>query len=624
MPRPFLILCWCVGSCCFSFSAIPALEREITLHLSNERLNIALDKIQEQAGIIFSYPSSILDNAAPVSLQLKQKTVREALALLLPKGISYKAKNNYIILKEKPIEKNTKKTELSGYVYDKNTDRKIANVTLYDKSTLQNVTTNAYGYYSISLPKEDQCLTVKKENYRDTCVAVTYLKDSSLTNISIDPVSEQIRSQDSAYWKERLKDFSEATSRLFKRFRGYVNTINIKDTISREFQFSLLPFIGTNGLLSGNVYNKISLNVYGGFSRGTRALELGGIFNVDREKVSGAQLAGVFNIVGDSVDGCQLAGSFNITGKNMDGCQAAGFVNINLGGGSGFQGAGGGNINAKNYSGFSAAGLSNINYKSTKGLQLAGLVNITVDTLEGASLAGIVNTAGFGKRSLQVAGLVNAASVGDHHLQVAGLMNVTDLGSSDLQVGVVNRAHKLTGVQVGLLNTSDSASGVPIGFLSFVKKGVHQLELSSDENYSANLSLRTGVHSFYNLLGAGIQTDSKAPVWTFGYGIGTSFKLKNKLRADATVSIYHVSSGKFYAATSELCKFYIGLEYKCTGKFSIAAGPAFNIYCTDPSQPDYADIYSKIAPSSAAFNGSLANGFLLKGWFGGRIALRFF
>jgi carboxypeptidase-like protein len=639
MMRFILFFCFALCLPAKFFAFVFALEREVNLTLTNEKVSSALNKIQEQTGLVFSYQPSVLSNLGTVSLQLRHKTVREALALIFPKNITYKSKSNYIILKEKPVEKETKKAELSGYVYDKNTDKKLPNVTIYDKNTLQSVTTNEYGYYSISMPDNNQCLSVNKENYRDTCVSFTYLKDK-LTNISIDPVSDSVRARDSLFWKQRLHDFSESTNLFFKRFKGYVNTINVKDTLTRNFQVSLLPFVGTNGLLSGNVYNKFSLNIFGGYSRGTRALELGGFFNIDREKVTGAQLAGFFNVVGDSVRGAQLAGFFNVTGKQVDGIQATGFVNMNLGKMNGvqysgflnlnfgdvkgMQGAGLMNINGKSMTGISMAGGLNINRYSVTGLQLAGLMNITGDTLTGLSVAGGMNLAWYSNRSLTIAGIMNNTRFGHNNMQIAGFINSTGKGSTDLQVaGFFNRAHHLRGLQLGFLNYADSATGVPIGFLSFVKSGKHQLEFSTDELFYANLSFRTGVNVFHNILTAGIQPSAGGPVWGFGYGVGSTFKLKNKLSADLSATMQHLSSGKLYFATSELYRFYAGVEYKFGKQLSIAAGPTFNLYWSDALLPDYENTYSQVAPYHS-FSSSLPNDFNLKGWFGARVAVRFF
>ncbi len=616
----------CVLLCFYKpvLAGVPVLEREISMTFSNEKLSSALAKIQDHTGLIFSYSSRILDNAPPVTLQLKQKTVREALALMLPKNISYKAKNNYIILKEKAEEKPARKTELSGYVYDKSTEKKLANVTLYDKTTLQTVTTNEYGYYSITLPKDDQCLSVNKENYRDTCVSLTYLKEGPLTNIQLAPLDDEQRKRDSVNWRQRFRDFSQTTNDLFKRFKGYVSTINVKDTFTRHFQVSVVPFIGTNGLMSGNVYNKYSLNIFGGYSLGTKALELGGFFNIDREKVSGVQMAGFFNVVGDSMNGAQMAGFFNINGRSTKGVQLAGFFNLNLGTVNGYQGAGFMNINAKKVTGVSTAGMMNLNRFSVKGVQAAGMMNLFGDTLEGVAVAGYMNLTWHSKKSVEVAGLVNSARYGNQNKQFAGLLNNTAKGRTRLQVSsLFNRAHYLSGLQIGTFNYADSASGIPIGLLSFVKSGVHQLEISSDELFPANLGFRTGVRSFYNILSAGLRPGPGETLWNFGYGLGSSFKIKEKLGAEISATMHHVSKGSFYFATSELYKFYFGLEYQLSKNIRISGGPTYNLYWTDELLPAYAGTYDQVAPYYT-FNKHLQNDFNLKGWYGMRVGLRFF
>lgn len=640
MQRFGLALIFCFAFCKISFAIVPALEREVNLTFTNEKITTVLAKIQEQTGLVFSYQPSIVNGLGPVSMQFRQKTVREVLATLLPKNIVFKSKSNYIILKEKPPEKNTKKTELSGYVYDKNTDKKLPNVTIYDKNTLQSVTTNEYGFYTMSVPNEEQCLSVNKQNYRDTCVSLTYLKDKKLTNISINPVSDSVKARDSINWRIKLKDLGEYANGMFRDFKGYINTINVKDTFTRNAQVSFLPFVGSNHLMSGNVYNRYSLNIFGGYSRGNRLLEVGGFFNINKETVTGLQMAGFFNLVGDSVKGAQLAGFFNATGKDVSGFQAAGFFNMNLGTVNGVQAAGFLNTNVKKVSGVqiagmvnmnmrgidgvAAAGLLNINRLSVNGMQIAGMMNIIGDTLNGASMAGLINIAKYSKNSLQVAGMMNIAGKGDNNVQASALINSTSKGTTRLQVsGFINRAHKLTGIQLGIINYADSASGVPFGLLSFVKKGLHQLELSSDEVFYTNVSLRTGVNAFYNIFNLCVRPNKDQPLWSIGYGVGSSVKISGKVRADFSATVNHVSSGAFYFATSEHYKFYTGVEYKFGKAFAVAMGPTFNLYWSDVLLPDYSTIYSSIAPYTL-FNKSLANDFNLKGWLGGRIAVRFF
>ncbi len=584
--RAFIFLLVLGYNLCLALT--PPLEREVNLSLSNERFSNVLIKIQEQTGLVFSYKPSIVDGIAPVSIQLKHKTVREALALMLPKSVTYKAKNNYIILKEKPEEINPKKTEISGYVYDKETEQKVANVTIYDKESLQSVTTDEYGFYSISVPSTNEKISINKDNYQDTILSLTYLKENKINNITLSPISEARRRQDSIRWKDRLKDIGLYTNTAYKKFKGFVNTINVRDTITRNVQVSLFPFIGTNHKLSGNVVNKLSFNVWGGFARGVKGFEIAGLFNIDRENVIGTQLAGVFNIVGDTVKGTQLAGYFNITGNYMKGFQAASLMNLNN---RGMKGVG-------------LAGLMNIS-NSVRGVQIAGIGNLN-DTLKGIAVAGLFNVTDFGNNAAQISCLFNNQKKGSASLQIAGLFNT---------------AGYLKGVQIAPFNFADSAVGVPIGFFSFVKKGVHQIEFSADELFSSNISFRTGAPAFYNIFSIGFASRSTKNLTQLGYGIGTSFRIKNKFRSDITASMHHISKGGFYFATNEIYQVYCGLEYKVRKKFSLAAGPTFNVLMSDALLPDY-QTYQSIMPYTV-FNTTNPYDFNFKGWIGGKIALRF-
>ena len=68
--------------------------------------------------------------------------------------------------------------------------------------------------------------------------------------------------------------------------------------------------------MSGAVYNRVSLNILGGYARGLKGVEFAGWFNIERENVEGLQFAGLFNAVGDTVKGMQFAGLFNRLAKS--------------------------------------------------------------------------------------------------------------------------------------------------------------------------------------------------------------------------------------------------------------------------------------------------------------------
>lgn len=113
--------------CLFSvqvFAFIPPLEREISLQTSNESIPAVFEKIQQLAQVNFSYPASLVASLSPVSVNLKNKTIREVLVQILPASILVKQKNNYILLRAKPVEKTPETKKISGYVVDQSTQQK--------------------------------------------------------------------------------------------------------------------------------------------------------------------------------------------------------------------------------------------------------------------------------------------------------------------------------------------------------------------------------------------------------------------------------------------------------------------------------------------------------------------
>jgi len=356
-------------------------------------------------------------------------------------------------------------------------------------------------------------------------------------------------------------------------------TDSTKDAVSiykeRAFQFTFVSPIGTNGLECYKVTNKVSLNLLAGVSGGVNGFEAGTIANVVLKDVKGVQFAGFANVVLGDVHGAQFSSYFNYTGKNLSGASLAGLGNVNMGELHGTQIAYFFNFNRKGGSGLQLAGHSNMTLGNFKGAQIATAANIAIGNVEGAQI-----------------------SVG------------------------VNIAKKVKGIQLGLINIADTVDGASIGFINVIRKGKHQLEFSGDELFYTNVSYRMGTSSFYNVFSTGYQPGSKNNLWHFGYGAGTSFKIKNKLSGDASATAHHVSANGFTFETSELLRFYIGVEYKIAKKISVAAGPTYNFYFSDALLSKFNSNQGDITPYHN-FNSTTSNDFNVKGWIGGRIAIRF-
>ncbi|MCC6371883.1 MAG: hypothetical protein IT236_12815 [Bacteroidia bacterium] len=366
---------------------------------------------------------------------------------------------------------------------------------------------------------------------------------------------------------------------------------SVEEDKKSDMQFTIFPPIGTNGIEAFNTTNRISINMFAGVSKGLDGIEVGGFANVILKDVKGFQGAGFANVVLHNVKGVQAAGFTNYSGGNFEGAALSGFCNTNLGDLKGGQFAGFCNANLGVLKGLQLSGFANYNQKDMKGIQGAGYFNINLGNFNGAQLSGFAN--------------VNR---GDFNgIQASGFFNY---------------ARKLKGIQFGFINYADSVDGATIGFCNIVKKGLHQVEVSADEMFYTNVAVRTGTHKFYNIFSTGFSSQPKGLLWNIGYGVGTSFKLKDNLRTDVSLSAHHVSRGLLYHATSELYKLYLGVEYKIANKCYLAGGPTLNIYWGDALQPDYAKSYSGVAPYYL-LNETNTYGFNYKAWVGGKIAIRF-
>lgn len=556
----------------------PALETLVTIRFSNERTGSVLNNMSQQAGFSFSYNPAIVDPDKLISGNFQNKPVREVLNTIFSGKLEYRERKSYVIIqKAKELSKPADKIEFytfSGYT---RTDKgsSVPWVSVFDKASLESTVSNDYGFYRIRISEKLLPLTLNftKQGFTDTTIMLT--RETTLyNNIILQPV--KLNPPTVNY--EILSDSAENTvATFFKQFNDDPNDLNIKDTLTRKYQVSFLPYVGTNLKLSGNVINEYSFNIFGGISMGTSKMELGGFFNIDKSDVRGLQIAGFTNLDGGNFKGLQLAGFINLVRKNVSGVQLAGFANINPGSYNGIQLSGFVNASMDSVSGIQGAGFCNIAGKSMKGTQASGFINIVADTLSG------------------------------------------------MQIGFINVAKHLNGTQLGFLNLSKSTSGVPIGFLSYVNHGYHKLEISADEVFPLNIAVRTGVNVFHNILTAGMDPASgDSLIWNFGYGLGTSLKLSNKTFLDLDLTSSQIVEGNSFDAINLLNKFYIGIDTKLVKKCSLAFGITMNGQLTKATYTNYPEQFSWYKPNIFYDESWTSDNTRLQMWFGAKAALRFF
>lgn len=645
------------------------LKRKISINVENKTVGEVLDIISKKGKFYFSYNSDIVDKNKRIPfLKEKNITVKSLLTKVIGDNIEPVETGKYVILRAKVAKKEEKSPDtvvpdppeqkkryvITGYITNSRTGERLSNATIYEIGKTNSVLTNINGYYTLTVSsKSDNLgLVYSRQDFKDTVIVIQPANHSINMRLKPkDPPPEPIKNktveletpEDSARELKELPLVKFAVKQ-----RQFSLSENLKFIEKQHFQVSLIPQLGTNKLMSGNVENNVSFNILGGYSSAVKGIELGGFLNIVRNDVTGLQIGGFGNIVGGNTKGVQLSGFFNNNRKSVNGVQAAGFANVVLdtitgvqvsgftnilkGKMNGLQLAGFSNITTENVDGVQVSGFNNYARKDVKfaqitgfanygrnigGVQIAGFANAGND-VGGAQVAGFVNYSSGEVGGVQVAGYVNIAQKVNSS-QVAGFLNVSTKEITGVQVATFNFAKKVKGVQVGLINYADSVSGMSIGLLSFVRKGIHKPELAINANRYATISFKTGTHRFYNIFTAGrdiYNSNHKL----YGYGVGTEFFERKKYYWGFNFMANYVDENfeGFYPINVHLkIDSHFGWRFFRTS--AIAVAPSMNFMITDWRNAAGSHL-SSFAPYEM-FE-TFEEGFKFTGWVGLSMVLR--
>jgi CarboxypepD_reg-like domain len=413
--------------CAKPAQAIEVLERKIAVNFNQILLKDALIEVAEKGHFEWSYNANIIDGNKKITLKVADWTVRETLLVLLGEEYQLKSNGNYLIIKK--VKKKSK--ELSGYIKDPKTGKRVEGVTIFDKKTLRATTTDSNGYYSLKVKKNAE-VVVAKLNFKDTILLVTP-QTPRFVKLNLEEIPIDTSNPDPDF-ELKMQRMGFALNRFFNASLDKWHSLNLRDSLERNWQLSLVPIVGTNHTLSSKVANDFSVNIVAGYSRGVEKFEVAGLGNFTRKYTKGVQIGGVFNLNNGINHGLQIAGAYNHAAI-LSGIQVAGAVNYtknsNIGKG---QVAGAINYTEKGKIGFQIAGFINKG-DSIQALQIAGFIN-SADNVKGTQIAGFANHANKVK-GLQIAGLVN------HATKVRGV-----------QIAIFNSAKECDCLQIGLLNRS--------------------------------------------------------------------------------------------------------------------------------------------------------------------------
>jgi hypothetical protein len=555
------------GVLAVAFTSLPAqvnhLNRKVTVSISQMPLSDALPKIGEAGGFQFSYNAEILPGDSLVSVEAKNQSVQQVLRDLLGPGIRGKVLGNHVILlADKPARKlpeQGKPTDytITGYIYDRTTGGILSEATVYGVEGMEVASTDAGGRYAITVPgdRESQVLGFGKAGYTDTIIVVRPRENRELS-VRLQPEAQVEESLLPARQPERINERKLVMALVPATAR--ITADNIPVIESRIAQLSLFPFIGSNRFVSGLITNNVSINIFSGYSGGVNGVELGGFLNIDRNRMNGVQVGGFGNIVGRQTNGVQLSGFFNVNAGTFNGLQASGFSNVVTDTIRGVQLAGFSNILHGPMYGAQVSGFSNVTSRNVDGLQVSGFSNVAVRDVRVAQVTGFANYS-RDVSGLQAAGFANIASGTNRGLQVAGFFNY---------------ATRVRGLQLAVFNVADTVElGVPVGLFSFVAKGYHTLEITANELFPVNLSFKTGVPHFYNILTAGLRSN-----WlSAGYGLGTKFRLAKRLSFSMDLTGNYVADNRnFIGYKGGLVRLSTTFDIRLARHFNLVLGPTLN------------------------------------------------
>ncbi|WP_256012488.1 hypothetical protein [Desertivirga xinjiangensis] len=578
-----------------------------------------LHLIESEGKFTFSYNSESIPSDSLINCYADDWSVKEVLNHILDNKFEYKEAENYLILRYAPLrlnfipEKVTKSDQtyhISGFVSDDLSGARLRSASVYDKKQLRSTITDKHGHFNLKIKTYNPAiaLTFSKEFYRDTTIMV-------LSDVKVGSDENQ------ADGGNGYNAFYRVSKARFVRFltssKQRMQDVNIGNFFADSpFQFSFTPGLSTQGMMSSQIVNKLSVNIMGGYTAGVEGLEIGGIFNINKKGVRYGQFAGVFNIVGESVLGIQAAGVYNVVLDSVTGSQFAGVLNELRGGLTGVQAAGVLNRTKEEVKGAQVAGVANLSHKHVQGSQGAGVINLA-KSLKGTQASGVINLAGT-IQGVQATGVINTAGK-VQGVQVAGVMNLSAGKLKGTQVGLLNFAGKVDGTQVGLLNITDSISGYNIGLLNLARKGgYHSISVFSTELQAFNLAVKTGTSRLYTVLQGGANGGNASKLYSFSAGLGKEIQLLRKFSLHPEISHYQIYQGSWnYTNILEKANFLI--HYKPVKLISVFAGPSFNVFYSN--QTSAVENYSFVPNEIKTFNIGKKD---LKGWFGWNIGLSFF
>ncbi len=187
----YRILITCLLLIVASVTFAQNLDNKISIRTKNKPLGEVIEQISEKGNILFSFnPQSIPINKKITVIARNTSLSKIFEMVFTANGIDYTLSEKQVILKLAKQEtlpkpdlavKQLRKYTISGTIRDKATGEVIFGANVYDIASMQGTTSNAYGFYSLTLPMGEYSITNSYIGYSPVSQAVNLIKNINAT-----------------------------------------------------------------------------------------------------------------------------------------------------------------------------------------------------------------------------------------------------------------------------------------------------------------------------------------------------------------------------------------------------------------------------------------------------------
>lgn len=158
-------------------------QTRISLAVKDQTLEQVCLLIEKEYGIHFLYSRGLVDLSGKVTITVTNQRLKKVLeTLFAPANIWFQRVGEQIVL----LPPKKQGVTVNGYIRDAVSNENLIGATIYDPGSKQGTISNAYGFFSITLPKDTVNLLVSYIGYQSKKIIATN-KSTAILQVNLQP-----------------------------------------------------------------------------------------------------------------------------------------------------------------------------------------------------------------------------------------------------------------------------------------------------------------------------------------------------------------------------------------------------------------------------------------------------